>query len=185
MNPTPRTRSRSGRHLASPPMLWMGGTALLAIMVLFAVAASNTGSTGTTELAETGAYSTMGVPVVELPGSASGTATAGAVVVTGADWALGTVPLDVAVRPYWLLRNTGNEPVTIGQPRALVNEGCCPGPFGIDTTTIEPGEEAVLTFELAMHPGMDGWHDMDVHVPVTTSSGQEALTLNVTGDFRS
>jgi hypothetical protein len=34
-----------------------------------------------------------------------------------------------------------------------------------------------------MHPGMDGWHDIGVSVPVTTSMGQQMLNLGVTGDF--
>jgi hypothetical protein len=41
-----------------------------------------------------------------------------------------------------------------------------------------------VTFELAMHPGMDGWHDIGVTVPVTSSDGRQgSLELGVTGDF--
>jgi hypothetical protein len=42
----------------------------------------------------------------------------------------------------------------------------------------------MLTFELAMHEGMDGWHDMGLYVPVRTANGDQWLELNVTGDFR-
>jgi hypothetical protein len=50
---------------------------------------------------------------------------------------------------------------------------------------LAPGESTVLTFELAMHPGMDGWHDMGVYVPIEAPSGVETLILAVSGDFRS
>jgi hypothetical protein len=126
----------------------------------------------------------MGLPVIETPGSAAGSAHAGGIVVDAARWDLGTVPLDVAVRPTWTLRNTGHEAVTIGEPHPEVRAGCCPGPFAIDQTTISPGEEATLSFELAMHAGMDGWHDIAVHVPVLGGSGAEMLELEVTGEFR-
>ena len=86
----------------------------------------------------------------------AGTVAAGPVEVTGSTWELGTVPLDVTVRPTWTLRNTGTEPVVVGEPHPEVREGCCPGAFRIDTTTIAPGGSATLGFELSMHTGMDG-----------------------------
>jgi hypothetical protein len=49
---------------------------------------------------------------------------------------------------------------------------------------LRPGRSLNITFELSMHPGMDGWHDMGVYVPVTSRSGdQQTLELGVTGDF--
>lgn len=133
---------------------------------------------------ETGDINAMGMPVVETPGGSTGTASAGPVEVTGASWQLGTVPLDVAVRPTWTLRNTGSEPVVIGEPHPDVREGCCPGAFSIDLTTIQPGDTADLGFELSMHAGMDGWHDIAVHVPVRSGDTDHVLELDVTGDFR-
>jgi hypothetical protein len=98
--------------------------------------------------------------------------------------ALGTVPLMVAVRPYWTLTNASDRPVMIGKPNAVVRQGCCPGPFTGGERTLRPGESTNITFELSMHPGMDGWHDMGVYVPVTSRSGQRrTLELAVTGDF--
>jgi hypothetical protein len=35
-----------------------------------------------------------------------------------------------------------------------------------------------------MHPGMDGPHDLAVHVPVQSATGADHLTLDVVGDFR-
>ena len=134
--------------------------------------------------AATGETNSMGMPILDTPGEATGTAAAGPVEVAGANWALGRVPLNVAVRPAWMLRNMSDEIVTIGQPHAEIREGCCPGPFGVPSQTIPPGGEVPLTFELSMHPGMDGWHDMAVHVPLMAGSEQHTLTLGVTGDFR-
>jgi hypothetical protein len=135
-------------------------------------------------LKATGETSGMGVPVVEVPGGATGSASAAGVTVEGADWAMGQVPLDIAVRPYWTLTNTGTKPVTLGEPQAEVREGCCPGPFAMDRTELAPGESTTLTFELGMSEGMDGWHDMGVYVPVEGAGGAEVLALSVTGDFR-
>jgi len=117
-------------------------------------------------------------------GQATGTATAAGVVVDGADIALGQVPLDVTVEPSWTLLNTSDRPVVLGQPHAEVLAGCCPGPLELGTTTLAPGELTGLVFPLQMHPGMDGPHDFTVHVPVSTGTRTEVLTLAVSGDFR-
>jgi hypothetical protein len=42
-------------------------------------------------------------------------------------------------------------------------------------------KSAELTFPLQMHPGMEGRHRFDVHVPV--GAADEFLTLGVTGNF--
>src|SRR3546814_10899149 len=99
----------------------------------------------------------------ETPGSGAGTAEAAGVVVEDARWQLGQVPLNVAVRPTWTLRNTGDRPVTLGEPHPEVREGCCPGPATLGTRTPAPGDATTLTFELSMHPGMDGPHDLGLH----------------------
>jgi hypothetical protein len=141
-------------------------------------------ASGSTPLQPTGEVSSMGVPVVETPGYASGAVEVDGVAVQGADWALGQVPLNVAVRPFWTITNTGTQKVVLGEPKAEVRQGCCPGPLVLGQDTLAPGESTVLTFELSMHEGMDGWHDMGVYVPVDGASGQDWLELNVTGDFR-
>lgn len=138
-----------------------------------------------TTTVETGEINAMGLPVVATPGERTGIASAGPVEVTGASWQLGTVPLDVAVRPAWTLRNAGSETVVIGEPHPEVREGCCPGTFSIDSTTIQPGDTADLGFELSMHAGMDGWHDIAVHVPIRVGDTDHILELDVSGDFRS
>ena len=194
--PTKRSkaRRRSGANVGLIVSLAVFGVAVLAVAFLggsdepastLTAPTDATSDAGTIAgLPATGEVSGMGVPVVEVPGAATGDASAGGVTVEGADWAMGQVPLDVAVRPYWTLTNTGTKPVTLGEPQAEVREGCCPGPFAIDASTLAPGESTVMTFELAMHEGMDGWHDMGVYVPITTGGDEGWLELGVTGDFR-
>ena len=132
----------------------------------------------------TGEVNAMGMPVVETPGTGSDPTASGTVEVDHGLWQLGTVPLNTAVRPQWQLTNTGDRPVVIGEPRPEVREGCCPGPIVLSTQTIPPGGTATLAFELSMHPGMDGWHDIAIHVPLTSGADENVLTLEVTGDFR-
>lgn len=49
-------------------------------------------------LERTGEVNAMGMPVVETPGAGTGTTEAAGIVVDDASWALGQVPLNVAVR---------------------------------------------------------------------------------------
>lgn len=163
----------------------VGGAMLLRGSGSAAPTVAPTGGATTSGLQPTGEMNQMGFPVLTTPGSASGTVTAAGVQVDGANWALGHVPLAVAVRPMWVIRNTTNGTITLGEPQAEVRKGCCPGPFDLSTTTLAPGGEATLTFELSMHEGMDGYHDMGVHIPVSGPDGNATLTLGVTGDFSS
>jgi hypothetical protein len=182
--PMRRAPSSSRRSPLNPWTVAAGAT-VLALAIGLGVAVSSDSSVGSaSSVVRTGERNGMGMPVIETPGSVSGTASAAGVEVVGADWALGEVPLNTAVRPAWLLRNTGTETVTIAEPHPEVREGCCPGPFTVEHRTIPPGGEAMLRFELSMHPGMDGWHDIAVHVPVTAGAAEDVLTLSVTGDFR-
>lgn len=174
--------SRHGRRWVAPAALAAVGVAVLLGVAVAGTTPSTTRAVGAP--IETGEINSMGVPVIETPGAATGRAAAGDVEVTAAHWELGTVPLDTAVRPSWLLHNTGTYSVTVLQPHVEVLDGCCPGPLTIDRAVIPPGGKAELTFELAMHPGMDGWHDMGVHVPLRSATGDRTLTLSVTGDFR-
>lgn len=157
--------------------------AVAAVAALGALALLTRPDTG--ELPRTGEVNAMGVPVVATPGDASGTVSAGGIEVISANWELGHVPLDVAVLPTWTLENTSDSTVALGEPHAEVIAGCCPGPLTLDATELAPGESTELTFDLAMHQGMDGWHDLDVHVPVQPKGDDQGdvLTLNVNGDF--
>lgn len=111
-----------------------------------------------------------------------GVAQTGGIVVEGSTVALGRVPLDRTVVPTWRLHNSSAAPIDLGEPKADVIAGCCPGPLTLDHRTVAPGAHAILTFPLQMHPGMDGPHDFRVTVPV--GRGAEPLVLRVTGDFK-
>lgn len=184
MTPHPPKSYTEPRRRGRVPLLLGTGAVALFAAISIGVSVGTQAEPGPVDTVPTGEINEMGMPVIETPGTASGTAGAGSVEVEGASWELGRVPLDTAIRPTWALRNTGDQPVTVGEPHPEVREGCCPGPFSIDTTTIPPGGSAILGFELSMHAGMDGWHDIAVHVPLRVGSDEHVLELDVTGDFR-
>jgi hypothetical protein len=96
---------------------------------------------------------------------------------------LGQVPLNKTVEPTWTLTNTSDRAVRLGKAHAEVLEGCCPGPLEFTSTSLKPGDKAELVFPLQMHEGMDGPHDFDIHVPISSGGQEELMTLKVTGDF--
>lgn len=156
------------------------GASGLAIIRIASGGASDTSATAT------GETSTMGMPIMATPGRAIGTATTDGTMASPATWALGQVPLNITVRPSWTLTNTGNDTIILGDTHVQINQGCCPGALTYEgSSTLTPGAETRLTFELSMHPGMDGVHDMTLHVPIAHADGStDTLDLTVTGDFR-
>jgi hypothetical protein len=182
-----RSSSRPALHQARPkaPVI-ASAAAVIAIGIAVAVGFSVVAEADRDDRSShvyTGELSSMNLPVIETPGAVSGRAEAAGVVVEGSSWALGDVPLDTAVVPRWVLRNEGTDTVILGEPHPEVRAGCCPGPITLSGHVLEPGEVATLDFELAMHVGMDGWHDLAVHVPITTADAGTTLELAVTGDF--
>jgi hypothetical protein len=178
-----RKRSWTRRH----PLALPGAIAGAIAVAVVAVVVVSTGGDEGMDLAvsPTGEVSEMGLPVVVTPGEATGIASAAGIEVTGARWRMGQVPLNVTVRPSWTLVNTSDRTVSLGQPHPEIRAGCCPGAFVFGRTVLAPGESTSLSFELAMHPGMDGWHDFAIHVPVAPEGGAEGiLDLVVTADFR-
>lgn len=182
-NTTTRQAERRRAHLQHW-ILAVAALTAIGLLTLFALISRESSSENTA--ARTGEINSMGMPIIATPGEATGVAKADGVTATPSLWALGNVPLDVAVLPDWLLQNTGTDVVTLEQPHVQINEGCCPGALTYTgPTTLGPDEATELTFELSMHPGMDGRHDMTIHVPVQHSDGSESiLDLAVTGDFR-
>ena len=180
--PLTHQKTNSRRHLVVTGAVGLALAAGVTAAALTGAGSSDRGG----GLERTGEVNAMNMPVVETPGAGSGTTEAAGIVVDDASWSLGQVPLNVAVRPIWTLRNTSDQTVTLGEPHPEVREGCCPGPATLGTRTLAPGATTTLTFELSMHPGMDGAHDLGLHVPVDDGSGSgQFLTLDVTGDFRS
>jgi hypothetical protein len=183
-----RARARKGAQRRRPTLAIGLGIVGVVGLVAFIAASVLGGSPGSDRVeatfVKTGTVNEMGMPVIETPGGASGIARAGGAEVEGATWQMGIVPLLVAVRPSWTIVNTSSRPLLLGEPHPEVREGCCPGPFTLGTHRLAPGASTELTFELSMHPGMDGWHDIFVHVPVRSPSDDRVLSLRVTGDFR-
>ena len=180
-------RARAAWHKGLAPAIAFGGLVVVAAVAVATVVASSGDDAAdrSQAIVRTNEVNEMGMPVVLTPGTAEGIASAGGVQVSGATWRMGTVPLLVAVRPTWTLVNSSDTAVSLGRPHPEVRSGCCPGELTLGSRVLGPNESTTLTFELSMHPGMDGWHDIAVHVPVTSNaSGEELLTLVVTGDFR-
>jgi hypothetical protein len=181
-----RQLERQRGHRRNTLLAALTAVALIALAWFAIARTASGGSTPTNEAAATGATNDMGMPIIATPGVATGTATASGLTAQPATWALGHVPLNVAVRPNWTFTNTGNDTITLGDPHVQINQGCCPGALTYQgTSTLTPGAATALTFELSMHPGMDGPHDMTLHVPVTHADGTtDTLDVTVTGDFR-
>ncbi len=185
-----RARARKAAAHRRPTLAMGLGVVAVVGLVAFVMGSALGGSpapegSGRAEaFVETGSVNEMGMPVIETPGGASGVARAGGAEVDGATWQMGNVPLLVAVRPSWTIVNTSSQPLLLGEPHPEVRQGCCPGPFTIGTHRLAPGASTILTFELSMHPGMDGWHDIFVQVPVRSQNTDRVLSLRVTGDFR-
>lgn len=182
-NTTVRRAERQRDHRTH----WIVGVSALTVVGLLTVFAIARGpSSSGTASTRTGETNSMGMPIIATPGAANGVATGDGVAATPSVWALGTVPLNVAVRPDWRIENTGAQAFTLGEPHVQVNQGCCPGALTYNgATTLQPDQSTELTFELSMHPGMDGAHDMTIHVPMQYADGTSAiLDLDVTGDFR-
>ena len=173
-------RERTGRR-----HLWLGTFTALVILAGVGVAIASGASSSPNAEQRTGETSSMGMPVIANTGAGTGTAKVAGLAATPRAWALGTVKLNVAVRPTWTFTNLGSDNVTLGQPHVQVNKGCCPGAFTFDgPSTIAPGQTTRLVFELSMHPGMDGLHDMVLHVPAKRADGTATkVDLTVTGDF--
>lgn len=182
-NTTTRRAERQRAH-RNHWILGIGTLTVVAALTVFALTSS--GSTADTTATRTGETNSMGMPIIATPGAGSGVAEIDGVTGTPSLWALGRVALNVAVQPTWKLDNTGSQAVTLGTPHVQIYEGCCPGALTYNgATTLQPDQSTELTFELSMHPGMDGAHDMTLHVPVQYADGTTSvLDLAVTGDFR-
>lgn len=71
------------------------------------------------------------------------------------------------------VQNVGDETLVIVTPLVKVHEGCCPPQATINKQQLRPGEIATISMNYTMHPGMDGPHDLRIHVQSTDPANPE------------
>jgi hypothetical protein len=62
------------------------------------------------------------------------------------------------------IQNVGDETLVLLSPWVEVHEGCCPPQAEISKQQLRPGETATVSMRYTMHPGMDGQHDLRIHL---------------------
>lgn len=76
----------------------------------------------------------------------------------------GDLVVNIPVTSTFEIQNVGDETLFIlGEP-VRVHEGCCPPQAIISTKRLRPGEIATVSMTYTMHPGMDGPHDLRIHL---------------------
>jgi hypothetical protein len=77
----------------------------------------------------------------------------------------GTVRNNTPVTAAFRVRNTGDQPLIIGNHlHVQVVDGCCPPPVNVSSYSARPGEEIIISMRFTMHDGMDGPHDFRILV---------------------
>jgi len=68
----------------------------------------------------------------------------------------------------------------VGEPQVEAVRGCCPPKTILSQKFLNPGEEATVSMNFSMHPGMDGQHEFRVHVRTTDPDNpdQEVVVLS-------
>jgi hypothetical protein len=62
------------------------------------------------------------------------------------------------------IQNVGDETLVVLTPWVQVHEGCCPPQAAISKQRLRPGEITIVSMRYTMHPGMDGQHDLRIHL---------------------
>jgi hypothetical protein len=62
------------------------------------------------------------------------------------------------------IQNVGDETLVLLSPWVEVHEGCCPPVAEISKQQLLPGEIATVSMRYTMHEGMDGEHDLRIHL---------------------
>lgn len=62
------------------------------------------------------------------------------------------------------IQNVGDETLVVLTPWVQVHEGCCPPQATISNQRLRPGEITTVSMRYTMHPGMDGQHDLRIHL---------------------
>lgn len=78
----------------------------------------------------------------------------------------GDVPVNKPVQAVFHIRNIGDQTLRFydNEPPLEVVEGCCPPRTVLSSTALQPGQEATVTVQFTMHPGMDGPHDFRIYL---------------------
>jgi hypothetical protein len=93
----------------------------------------------------------------------------------------GTVPDLSHVETTFHVKNVGDQQLQIiGEPIVEAVKGCCPPKTTLSQKFLNPGEDATVSMNFSMHPGMDGEHEFRVHVRTTDpdSPEQEVVVLS-------
>ena len=93
----------------------------------------------------------------------------------------GTVADMSQVETTFHVKNVGDQQLFIvGEPQVEAVRGCCPPKTILSQKFLNPGEEATVSMNFSMHPGMDGQHEFRVHVRTTDPDNpdQEVVVLS-------
>lgn len=85
----------------------------------------------------------------------------------------GDVIVNQFITSSFEVQNVGDETLVIVTPLVEVHEGCCPPRATISKQQLRPGEIATISMNYTMHPGMDGQHDLRIHVKSTDPENSE------------
>lgn len=71
------------------------------------------------------------------------------------------------------VQNIGDETLHIFGAWVQVHEGCCPPQAVVDEESLRPGEITTVSMRYTMHPGMDGPHDLRIHLATNDPDNPE------------
>jgi hypothetical protein len=88
----------------------------------------------------------------------------------------GDVQVNDRVTSAFEIKNVGDKNLHIrNQPYVEIIQGCCPPQVKVSKQVVKPGETATVFMTYTMHAGMDGPHEMLVHL--NTNDPLEPETL--------
>lgn len=85
----------------------------------------------------------------------------------------GDLVVNRSVTSSFEIQNVGDETLIVLTPWVEVHEGCCPPQAEIGNKQLRPGEITTVSMTYMMHPGMDGPHDLRIHLRSTDPNNPE------------